>query len=337
MPRPGAWYFCIVREKICLWILLFVLHVNNATGQTCCSGGVPLTGNLGMPYATRGSWQFSFSYDYNRMTRLMEGNREILNDSRKRLTHSLLLETAWSITDNVSLSGLFTWVYQARSVEFLGKENTDQLRGIGDAVILLTWRLIGEPSGKWELLAGLGPKIPLGKSDLRSSSGFRYNADLQPGSGAWDGIGWGLLSHSGLYRPTSNLSLRIIYRYTGTNYNYLGHSSYRFGNELQLIAGISDQLILGSQILDPSFLMRFRIASEDKTGDSILPNTGGRWLYLIPGIVYHPRPWFHVRIAGEVPIYNYLEGIQLTSDFRITTGIYFRIDGEKENNYESNN
>ncbi|MCK4749125.1 MAG: hypothetical protein KAT15_18860, partial [Bacteroidales bacterium] len=281
--------------------------------------------------AVRGSWQFSFSYDYNRMTTLMEGNREIVNDSRKRFTHSFLLETAWSITDNVSLSGLFTWVSQTRTVVFLGNQNTDQLHGIGDAIILLTWKLIGDPSRRWELLAGIGPKIPLGKSDMRSSSGYRYNADLQPGSGAWDGVGWGLLSRSGLYRPTSNLSLRFIYRYTGTNNNYLGHSSYRFGNELQLIAGISDQLILGSQILDPSILLRFRMAGEDKTGGDILPNTGGRWLYLIPGLVYHPGPRIHVRLAGEIPIYNYLEGIQLTSDFRITTGIYFRIDGRKEN------
>jgi len=177
----------------------------------------------------------------------------------------------------------------------LGNQTIDQLHGIGDAVILLTWKLIGDPSLRWELLAGIGPKIPLGKSDMRSSLGFRYNADLQPGSGAWDGVGWGLLSRSGLYRPTSNLSLRFIYRYTGTNNNYLGHSSYRFGNELQLIAGISDQLNLGTQILDPSILLRFRM-------------------------------------AGEIPIYNYLEGIQLTSDFRITTGIYFRIDGQKEKN-----
>jgi len=83
-----------VKEKISILILLFVFQLKNSTAQTCCSGGVPLTGNLGMPYATRGSWQFSFSYDYNRMTTLMEGNREILNDSRKRYTHSLLLETA---------------------------------------------------------------------------------------------------------------------------------------------------------------------------------------------------------------------------------------------------
>lgn len=321
-----------MRGRSQIIILLLVIHSSGSLAQTCCSGGVPLTGNLGMPYATRGSWQFSFSYDHNRMTTLMEGDRVVEDDSRKRLTQSLLLETAWSVTNNISVNALFTWVSQTRTINQFGNQTTDQLHGIGDAVLLLTWRLTGESTGTWELLAGAGPKIPLGKSDLRSPSGIRYNADLQPGSGAWDGIGWALLSKSGLPRPTGNLSIRMIYRYTGVNHDYLGQSDYRFGNELQLIAGISDQLAIGAGILDPSLLLRFRMAGADMTEGAILPNTGGRWLYLIPGIVYHPAPRFHIRLAGEIPIYRYLEGIQLTSDFRITAGLYFRIDGIQKNN-----
>ncbi|MCK4746613.1 MAG: hypothetical protein KAT15_06250, partial [Bacteroidales bacterium] len=104
---------------------------------------------------------------------------------------------------------------------------------------------------------------------------------------------------------------------------------YRFGNELQVIAGVSDQLALGKHIFNPSMLVRFRSTRPDQQGDTELPNTGGNWLFLVPGIVYQASPGIHARFAAEFPLYSYLSGVQLTTDFRITAGLYFQIKSKK--------
>ncbi len=118
-------------------------------------------------------------------------------------------------------------------------------------------------------------------------------------------------------------------RMTGTNANYLEFTTYKFGNEFQAIAGISEQLLAGRHIFDPSLLLRFRTAGPDLLGGNQLPNTGGKWIYIVPGLVYHPSPDLHVRLAGEIPVYANLQGIQLTTSFRITAGIYYRLSGKK--------
>ena len=318
-----------MRGTIILILFLLLYQVRDIYGQTCCSGGVPLTGNLGMPSAARGTWQFSPAYDLNYMNTLKQGRETVQDQSRRCLTQSLLFETGYSISDRLYISGLFTYVLQTRRVEQFGSVNTDFLHGIGDAVVLLSYRFAGGPANKWELITGVGPKIPLGRTDMTSADGITYNADLQPGSGAWDIITWGLLSRQGIIRPSTNLSLRMIYRHTGTNANYLEFSTYQFGNEFQAIAGISEQLLAGRHIFDPSLLMRFRTAGPDLLGGNTLPNTGGKWVYIVPGLVYHPSPVFHVRLAGEIPVYANLQGIQLTTSFRITAGIYYRLTGKK--------
>lgn len=318
-----------MRGFIKLIIFLLPFFVPDIFGQTCCSGGVPLTGNLGMPSAASGTWQFSPSYDLNYMNTLKQGRQTVQDQSRTRLTQSLLFETGYSISDRLYISGLFTYVLQTRRVEQFGSVNTDFLYGVGDAVVLLSYRFTGGEAKKWELITGVGPKIPMGRSDMANLDGITYNADLQPGSGAWDIIGWGLLSRQGIIRPSTNLSLRMIYRYTGTNPNYLEFTTYQFGNEFQAIAGISEQLLAGRNIIEPSLLLRFRRAGPDLLGGNQLPNTGGEWVFIVPGLVFHPSPVLHIRLAGEIPVYANLEGIQLTTSFRITAGIYYRLSSKK--------
>jgi hypothetical protein len=311
-------------------VLMLPVFCGMASAQTCCSGGVPLTGNLGMSSASAGTWQFAPSHDLNYMHTLKQGRKTLADPSRMRITQSMLLETGYSISDRLSVSGLFTYVFQTRRIEQFGSVNRDFLHGVGDGVILVSYRL-GDGNGQgWELITGAGPKLPLGRSDLASADGITYNADLQPGSGALDLIGWGLFSRSGFIRPSSSFSLRLIYRHTGTNKNYLEFSSYRFGNELQAIAGLSDQFLAGRQVLEPSLLLRFRTVGPDRLGGNVLPNTGGNWVYLVTGLNYHPSQVLHVRLAGEIPIYADLEGIQLTTSFRLTAGVYFRLTKSKD-------
>lgn len=213
--------------------------------QTCCSGGVPLANNIGgLPISAKNTWQLSVSADLN-VLQTLKGVAHTLNDnSRQRKTLSLLLKTSYSFTDKFFIEGLLTWVQQQRAIDQAGGfSDFDQTQGAGDAVILVNYNYLS--SGRIKLIGGLGPKIPIGKSDLKDSDGLTLNADLQPGSGAWDAVFFHRIQATDGNRPSRLYSTNFTYRYTSVNKDYLGGQHYRFGNELQILLGIADQFVIG--------------------------------------------------------------------------------------------
>ncbi|MCK5105500.1 MAG: hypothetical protein KAR17_21900, partial [Cyclobacteriaceae bacterium] len=55
----------MLHYRILISVSLIVLFSDITYGQTCCSGGVPISGNLGLPPGNIGTWQFSLAYDIN--------------------------------------------------------------------------------------------------------------------------------------------------------------------------------------------------------------------------------------------------------------------------------
>ena len=82
------------------------------------------------------------------------------------------------------------WMREAAyALYFVYSDGSHGIHNPAYAQSLLDYRLrrerLGGGTGQpWELLAGAGPKIPLGRSDLASGDGIIYHADLQPGSPA---------------------------------------------------------------------------------------------------------------------------------------------------------
>jgi len=108
------------RNVIYLWIgiTLFSCIQVPLKAQTCCSGGVPLSGNMGFMAAARGTLQMEMSYDVNYLNRLLMGSELVLEENRTRLTQSILLKAGYSQTDHLAVDALFSYVHQSRSIHF---------------------------------------------------------------------------------------------------------------------------------------------------------------------------------------------------------------------------
>jgi hypothetical protein len=293
------------------------------SAQTCCSGGVPLANNIGgLPVSTKNTWQFSFSADLNVLQTLKQGADKLNDDSRQRKTLSLLLKTSYSFTDKFFIEGLLSWVRQERTIDqAAGFSDSDQTQGAGDVVILANYNYLS--IGRTKLIGGIGPKIPAGRSDLKDSDGLTLNADLQPGSGAWDAVFFHRLQATGRNRPSRLYFSNFTYRYTGVNKDYLGGQHYRFGNELQILSGIADQFVIGQSLISFGLNARYRSANQDKFNNEALPSTGGRWIFIMPVVGWHIKSNLIVSINGELPLYANAEGTQLSPTFRINGGIYY--------------
>ena len=76
-------------------IFLSSFFTYQVAGQTCCSGGVPVSGNLGMPAGEVGLLQVSIAYDQNRLNTLQTEWTRQEDANRTRLTHSALVELGY--------------------------------------------------------------------------------------------------------------------------------------------------------------------------------------------------------------------------------------------------
>jgi len=325
--------YCKIKEysmnlKVAL-STLFILLVNSIRAQTCCSGGIPLSNNIGLEILEKGTTQIGVNYDYNNLSTLNNGTEKLNDDSRLRVTHSVLLNVSYAITNKFSIEGLFTWVNQRRKITQFGNENLDQTSGIGDGLLLLKYNFPNFTGKNTNLNLGIGVKIPLGSSTQKSSQGITLNADLQPGSNALDIVYWSSILKNFNFRPSFNISTRFIYRSTGTNNSYFGDSTYRFGNEFQAFIGFSDQFLLFKTITAPSLSFKYRNASRDKIGGFDLENTGGNWVSIIPNFSINIKSNIVFSTKAELPIYSNVDGTQLTPTYRLTAGVLFTIVPKK--------
>lgn len=307
--------------------IIFLCSIFSLTkAQTCCSGGIPLSNNLGLSQEEKGIFQIGINYDYNYLNTLNSGDQKLNDNARLRITHSALVNFGYSITNNLSVEGLFTWINQRRKITQFGNENLDVTSGIGDAVLLIKYGFTNFIGKNSNLSLGLGTKIPLGSSTKTNKQGITLNADLQPGSNAWDIIYFSQVSKQFNFRPSFIGSARLIYRFPGTNTSYFGDSTYQFGEELQAFLSFSDQFIILKTLFNPNITFKYRNAQQDKIGGFDIDNTGGNWISIIPSLSTNISPKIIFTTKIELPIYSNVDGTQLTPTYRITSGVLIKLN-----------
>lgn len=320
-----------MRKKVVVLIALCFLTGSFELMAQCCSGGVPISSNLGLASKEAGTLQFQLSYDYNTLQHLLAGKTLLDDQSRIRNTHSLLLESSFDLSPSLSVSTLFSIVRQERIIfTQSGTEDLTRNQGLGDAIVLFRYNVIDQKASQpFALTLGIGPKIPLGRSDHRDKRGIILPADLQPGTGAWDGMLWGYFTYQPSPIPNLTFSANTTYRLTSPNLRYNGQQSYRFGNEYQAQAGLSYRLLVNSFLIDPLLIFQYRTVSADRVQGIVLDNTGGHWVFARTGLNLNFSSKQALRLIADIPVYRDLVGTQLSTSFRATISYYHQIGFSK--------
>lgn len=313
-------------KKIYLGFALLILLSpwNPAFGQACSCGGAPILSALELPATQKGTLQLSLTYEYSSIADVFTGSLELKDDSRERVVHSILSEINYGLTDRISISALLTFLQQERTSQSqTGAGEFLRTRGIGDGILLIKYNLIPfSPGNQRQMTIGGGIKFPLGKSSLHSSNTL-LAADMQPGTGSWDGVLWGYLSQ-GFYRiaPFSMYS-SVSYRQTGTNDRFGENlAGYSFGNEFMLTYGINTDW---SALMSSTVALRYRTTSAAKFAGGAVPNSGGNWLNFEPSLSFNITNSLAVRANGQIPIYRDLDGTQLTTSYKLLFSVFYTL------------
>jgi hypothetical protein len=98
-----------------LWIAIGILYgcKNSLNAQTCCSGGVPLSGNMGFAGAGKGTLQMELSYDLNYLSRLLMGAGPKIPLGRSNVADDRGIAYNADMQPGSGSWDLFTWMYGA--------------------------------------------------------------------------------------------------------------------------------------------------------------------------------------------------------------------------------
>ena len=288
--------------------------------QTCSCGAPPLLGFIDGGPKDRGSWQLAWEYEYNDISNLVNSTRPLTPDDRQQTSQSGVLKVSYGINRIFSVTVMLNMILKERDVTDLLR-----VRGVGDGLVILQANLTpGYNYPQRELVVGVGIKAPIGRADLKRNE-VLISADMQPSSGAWDGIFTGYASSEVLMPRPVRVFISTSYRLTGSYLRFPStNQRYQFGDEF--VASLGAGYTLGPR-LGLTLMGRFRSSGASRFSGALIPNTGGQWYYLVPGIHLALPNGVNLGIGGQLPLYQKLNGLQLTTKFSISMSVFYSFGG----------
>lgn len=305
-----------------IFLLTISLLPLQLPAQTCSCAGAPLISSQSISSASEGNLLAGITHQYNDISNLYSGSSQLENRTVTRNTQSTLLEINYGITERLTFSGTATYVQKLRKSGLQNPGNVTilQTRGIGDGLLMLKYVLHQNTiREQYQLALGGGVKVPFGRSELKEN-GLPLNADMQPGTGAWDGVAWSYFSKTFAPATTINLFWYNSFRLTGKNERFNASDHYQFGNELVSTVGVTNKLIGNLSYI---MMAQYRSTASDKRNDKAITNTGGKWINIKPALGYGLTDQISLRVSGELPIYQHLNGTQPTTAFTLSGSLFY--------------
>jgi len=165
----------------------------------------------------------------------------------------------------------------------------------------------------WGMEFGL--KLPTGATDVDNGDGEVAERPLQPGTGTTDAILGGFVSQRFAGGGTS------LFAKVAAQEALNEHDDYAPGTRLSLDTGLRFQAttVLG-------LMAQFNLLWKDRDhgGEAEPADSGGTFLFLSPGIALGLAMDFQLYGFYQYPLYQYVNGVQLTADQGIVLGLSAR-------------
>ena len=300
-----------MKQKVILILVIPVMTIipDIVLAQGCCTAGTSSLGGIERSVIALNNLSVMASFDYNYLGSTFDARNEIEDPLNRTATVSYFtLQMEYGISEKVSVLGILNYTLRERNVTYSSPvDNTTQDvtfngQGLGDLILIGKYEIITPDFfSPFALAIGGGVKLPTGDF-RRENNGTRLAIDLQPGTGAIDGLLWSYVSNN---FQSINLSLygNLLYRYTGTNLE-----GYKIGDEVLFLIGADYNF---AEYLSFTLQLRSRFANPDYADSRNLPATGGTSHDLYPYLNYYEEK-FSLRVYTQIPLYRNTRGIQLT-------------------------
>lgn len=192
-----------------------------------------------------------------------------------------------------------------------------QFDEIGDARLTLRHRPATQHASEtsWSLQGGL--KLPTGRTDVRNAEGDEAERSVQPGSGTTDLLLGGGLAYAPLSLTGSLFSNLMLQAPLNEKDGY--RPGWRASVQVGWLIPVTGKLDL---ILQGTLLH----VGRDQGGNAEPDDSGRTEAALVPALTYALSRKLSVYGQLELPIYQKVNGVQLTHDYAVSAGLSLTLD-----------
>lgn len=284
--------------------------------QTCCTAGAPISSFLEVNSMDEKSISIQLLYEYKNINLLVDNSERLENDPRSRFGQNVALKFDYTLNNKWAFSLIAPFVHQSR----MTFSETQSSLGVGDVSLLAQYMLYANSKTSLNISAGI--KLPTGIVSQRGVSGIFLSPDMQSGTGSYDFLIRSSYNHTRFIIPFLTANVSAVFRKNGSNDDFgstenFGGRSFAFGDEAVALIGLRYLQDYKLGFLIPDISLRYRWGGPNKEQNNTAPNSGGHWLSLPVGFSYVHDDIKSIRLYGEIPIYQKIEGLQITTKFLI--------------------
>jgi hypothetical protein len=271
-------------------------------------------------------WRLDLRYEYIDQDQPRAGTRRVNvgevpahHDEVRTKNQNLLATFDYGITPEWGVSVIVPWVNRVH--DHIHNHHGEQIpehwsfSDLGDVRVQGRWQaILDATSTERASFAGatFGVKLPTGKTDVANGEGEVAERSLQPGTGTTD------LLLGAYYRQALPATQSSWFVQWQGQFALAQHAGFRPGSQMGLDAGYrydaTDKLGLMLQA-------NFHYKARDSGSEAEPEDSGGRFLTLSPGVSYALSPQMQVYGYVQLPLWQRVNGVQLTSDWSATGGV----------------
>ena len=301
--------------------MLFVCsHAAASCGSSFCS--------VNTQWESQGSWtepglRASLRFEYLDQDQLRSGTDKVepagvagTHDELRTLNRNLLAGVDYTVDDHWSLSLQLPFVQRDhRHVhnDVVPEPEAWSLTGLGDvrALARYQWPLAGGTAG-----VQAGVKLPTGSFKESNADGAVAERMLQRGTGTTDALLGGYY-HRPLQGDATTAFAQLLWQQP-----HEARDGYAPGAQINADLGLRYAVTLATSAL---LQLNAQVKYRDHGNDAEPDDSGGRYVFLSPGMSHGFGPRLQGYGFVQLPVYQYVNGTQLTADRAVVVGVSGRL------------
>ena len=318
-----------------LFIILFFGFCNSELSAQCCGAGssCPIAGGVSQGVLMQRQFEVASNFQSVSTKHFFHHDSPEQNFLDKYSSKYSYFKIAYGLSDRLTFS-VETGYFFSKEQIGLNKRDTISSSGIGDLILFPRYSLYTHSNQRYhtEIIAGVGIKIPLGMyndslQQVEPFSGSIYYVRkppaVQPSTGSQDFLFYSMLMHSW---NKSNFRIAANALFIQKGWNPIGEKT---GNYLSV------GILAGKTVFKK---LRCMLQIKGEYIDSVKLNpelnlygyynydtksTGSKKVFVLPQVGYSfgSLSFF---VSGEIPVYQFVNGTQIGSQYLFTAGFSYR-------------
>lgn len=281
--------------------------------------------SLGTDWSTQGDWtepggRFDLRYEFIDQDQPRTGTRDIgvgeiphHHDEVRTINRNWIAGFDYTLDAHWGITALLPVVDRSHAHihNHMGspEDETWNFTEVGDARLLGRFTFSPAPQGSAGIKFGL--KLPTGRHDVANDEGEVAERSLQPGSGTVDGI------VGVFYTPPRSSTLNWFADATLVS-PLAERAGYKPGTQAAINLGTAYAL---NPVLSLMLQLNATWKDRDAGTEAEPEDTGGTFVHLSPGVGVSLGAKTRLYGFVQLPIYQYVNGVQLVADWSVAVGV----------------